>query len=139
MASLIKVDDARLNSCIAQNLAIFSKTVLQFCLIFCMTVEGYNYNTRKVMQPDFLTKIWFDPNCPKLAFLGLKLTFFLFFSKMVHYFFLIFCMKVEDHNAKKKWLGQIFRKKILFGPNSPKWSIFGPKIDFYIYFSNVVH
>ena len=99
-----------------------------------MRVEGYN--TIKVTNSDFLTKIWFDPNYPKWGIFGPKIDFFIFFSKMVHYFSLIFRMKVEDHNARKLTWPNI-SKKILFGPNSQKWGIFGPKIDFFfIFFKN---
>ena len=46
-------------------------------------------------------------------------------------------MKVEGLNARKVTKSD-FRKKILFGPNSPKWGIFGPEIDFFRFFSKKV-
>ena len=53
-----------------------------------MRVEGHN--AKKADQPDFLTKILFDLNSPKLGIYGPEIDFSTFFSQIVHHFFLFF-------------------------------------------------
>ena len=101
-----------------------------------MKVEGPN--ARKVKKPDFSGKIIFGLNCPKWGIFGPKIDLFMFFSGSAHSFFLLFGMKVEDPNARKVTKPD-FSGKIIFGPNCPKWGIFKPKIDLFMFFSKTAH
>ena len=87
-----------------------------------MEVEGHN--ARKVTK-----LIFFKPELPKFP----KIDFFLcLFQKQ----FINFSgFSVGRYIVKcKKIMKPDFFEKILFGPNCPKLGIFGPKIDFFIFF-----
>ena len=61
-----------------------------------------------------------------------------FFSGTTEHNFLIFWMKVKDHNWKKVTKPDFWN----FSPvsrNLGKWGKFGPKMTFFVYFSNPSH
>ena len=67
-----------------------------------------------------------------------KIYFFIYCSKVAHYIFLIFCIKVEGIKGYK--LAQTpFLRKFSFGRFSPFLLIFGPKINFFVYCSKLGH
>ena len=73
--------------------AVFSGLAHYFFLIFCMKLRFNKY--LKVTEPIFWGKLLLCPKWGKWGIFGPKINIFGIFSKSVHYFFLIFCMKLK--------------------------------------------
>ena len=75
---------------------------------------------RKVTEPDFSEKFSFAQKREKRAQNGLNLDFFVNLSKLCHYCFLIFFMKLGYHkHSKVTW--PIFPEKCRLIKKVPKW------------------
>ena len=76
---------------------LFSELAHLFFLIFCMKL-GYHKGTN-LTEPDFSGKFEFGRKWPKTAQNSQKMRFLVFFSKLLHLFFLIFCIKLEGYKG----------------------------------------
>ena len=105
-------------------------------LIFHINLEGIK--GYKLAQMPFLGKFSFCQFWPFLLIFGSKINFFVDCSKLSHYIFLIFSMKLKGIKGCKL-LQTPFWGKFSFCRFSPFLLIFGPKINFFVYCSKLSH
>ena len=74
----------------------------------------------KTEQSNFLAKLCFEVFCAKVAQNWRKMRVSKFCDKSIHWSFLIFWMKLQQHNGQKM-IKLIFSKKICFGVFGQKW------------------
>ena len=87
-----------------------------------------DHKRRKVMEPDFSGKFLFGQkmgkNGPKKSKYDFWICDFQVFLELTHYFFLIVCMKLEDHVGLCVTVPN-FSRKISFSEKEPKNRVFG--------------
>ena len=71
---------------------VFSETALRIFLIFCLKLG--DYKGRKVIEPDFWKSSWFRDVLEKVSKLAQNQTLWYFSQKQLHWFFLIFGLKL---------------------------------------------